>query len=149
MEVILIERSKLGNIGEIIDVKPGFARNYLIPRKKALRATEENKVVFEQRKAEIEKDVASKTKEAQMIFDKVNNITVTLTRQAAEDGRLYGSVATNDIAKAINEQTEIALHRSTIELNPIKYIGEYTVKVHIFAEIVAEVKLSVIRNTED
>ena len=149
MEVILIERSKLGNIGAVIDVKPGFARNYLIPQKKALRASEENKKLFEVKRAEIEQGVSLKTQEAQELLAKINCVTVNLIRQAGKDGRLYGSVSSNDLVKVINEHAGKALHRSTIELTtPIKYIGIYDVKVQIFADIVADVKISVIRTTE-
>lgn len=149
MEVILIERSKLGNIGAVVDVKPGFARNYLIPQKKALRASEENKKLFEVKRAEIEQGISLKTQEAQDLLAKINGITVNLVRQAGEDGRLYGSVSSNDLVKVINEHAGISLHRSTIELTtPIKYTGIYDVKVEIFADIVADVKISVIRTTE-
>ena len=150
MEVILIERSKLGNIGDVIDVKPGFARNYLIPQKKALRANEENKIIFEQKKHELEENISQKTKEAGEVFTKINSITAAIVRQAGEDGRLYGSVSSNDLIKAINEQAHVTLHRSTIELlHPIKYIGTYDVKVHVFADIIADVKISVVRHTEE
>ncbi len=148
MEVILIERSKLGGIGDIIDVKPGFARNYLIPQKKALRASEENKIAFAQRRSCIEENINHKAKAATEVLEKINNTTVTLIRQASEDGRLYGSVSSNDLVKAINAQVVVNLHRSTMEiLHPIKYIGTYDVKVRIFADIVADVKISIIRNT--
>jgi large subunit ribosomal protein L9 len=149
MEVILIERSRLGNIGDVITVKPGFARNYLIPQKKALRANEQSKKQFEVRKAEIEQGINLKTQEAKDLLTKINGITVNLIRQAGEDGRLYGSVNSNDLVKLINEHAGISLHRSTIELiTPIKYIGTYDVKVHIFSDIVADVKISVVRTAE-
>ena len=149
MEVILIERSRLGSIGDVVTVKPGFARNYLIPQKKALRASEQNKKLFEAKKAEIEQHISLKTQEAQDLLKKINGVTVNLIRQAGEDGRLYGSVSSNDLVKVINEHASIALHRSTIELTtPIKYIGIYDVKVQIFADIVANVKISVVRTAE-
>ena len=149
MEVILIERSRLGNIGDVITVKPGFARNYLIPQKKALRANEQSKKQFEIRKAEIEQGINLKTQEAQDLLTKINGITVNLIRQAGEDGRLYGSVNSNDLVKIINEHSGTSLDRSTIELiAPIKYIGTYDVKVHIFSDIVADVKISVVRTAE-
>lgn len=149
MEVILIERSRLGNIGDVVGVKPGFARNYLIPQKKALRASEENKKLFEIKRAEIEQEISVKTQEAKELLAKINDITVNLIRQAGEDGRLYGSVSSSDLVKVINDHAGTTLHRSTIELiTPIKYIGTYDVKVQIFADIVADVKISVIRTTE-
>lgn len=150
MEVILIERGRLGNVGDVVEVKNGFARNYLIPQKKALRASNENKQAFEQRKAEIEADVNAKTAEAKILLEKINGITVNLIRQAGEDGRLYGSVSSNDLVKVLNEHAGINLHRSTIELiHPIKYIGVYDVNVCLFAEIIAEIKIAVIRTVEE
>jgi len=150
MEVILVERSRLGNIGDVIDVKPGFARNYLIPRKKALRASEENKQFFEQRKADIEREFTLKTSDAKELFVKVNNLSITLIRQAGEDGKLYGSVSSSDVVKAINESAGTDLSRASVELvHPIKYIGVYDVKVHIFGDVSADIKLSVSRAVEE
>lgn len=149
MEVILIESSKLGNVGTIIDVKPGYFRNFLEPKKKAIRATEENKQVFEERRAHIESEIQAKIVEANEIAAKINDITVDLVRQAGEDGRLYGSVSTQDLVKLINDKAGTNLHKSTIELaHPIKYVGTYDVAVAIFADVTANVKVAVIRTTE-
>lgn len=149
MEVILIERSRLGNIGAVIDVKPGYFRNYLEPQKKALRATEENIKVFEERKSHIESEVLAKTEQAKEVAEKINGITVDLVRQAGEDGRLYGSVSTQDLAKLINDKAGVELHKSTIELiHPIKYIGVYDINVVIFADVKASVKISVVRTSD-
>lgn len=146
MEVILIEKSRLGEVGAIVDVKPGYFRNFLEPQNKALRATAENKQFFDEKKALIEQEVAEKTQHATEVAEKIKDLGVELARQAGEDGRLYGSVTPADIIKLVNNKAGVELHKSAIELiHPIKYIGSYDVQVKLFAEITAHVKLSVVR----
>ena len=102
MEVILLERiEKLGQIGDVVSVKPGFARNFLLPRKKALRATEENKKRFEAQRAQIEANNLSRKQEAEKIAKKVDGLKIVVIRQASETGMLFGSVANRDIADGI------------------------------------------------
>ena len=99
MEVILLERvENLGQMGDIVKVKPGYARNYLLPREKALRATEENKKVFETKRAQLEADNLKRKDEAEAVGTKMNGLSVSLIRQAGEAGQLYGSVNARDIA---------------------------------------------------
>ena len=102
MNVILLERiEKLGQMGDIVTVKPGFARNYLLPQGKALRATENNKAQFEGQRAQLEADNLKRKQEAEAVADKIKDISVVLIRQAGDAGQLYGSVSARDIAEAV------------------------------------------------
>ncbi|MBQ7673904.1 MAG: 50S ribosomal protein L9 [Alphaproteobacteria bacterium] len=150
IKVILLQRvAKLGHIGDVVKVKPGFARNYLLPKKIALRATEENKKYFEERKAQIEAANAESRSEAQKIADKVKAFSVTLVRQASEKGQLYGSVTARDIAMAIKEQG-VTVAAGQINLNmPIKMLGVYELSVDLHPEVSVPVKLSVAKSEEE
>lgn len=145
MEIILLEKhSRLGNIGDTVEVKNGYARNFLIPTKKALRATSANKALFEARKQEIQKEFEDKKSDAEKIVNKINGKSLILVRQCSEDLRLYGSVNANDIVKTIKDQLSQELPKSSVNLiNQIKYAGIYQVPVTIFADIQATVKLSI------
>src|SRR5690242_11106323 len=102
MDVILLERiERLGQMGDVVRVKPGFARNFLLPRKKALRATKENKTLFESQKATLEARNLERRQDAQAVADKAKNLSVVIIRQASETGHLYGSIRSRDIAEAI------------------------------------------------
>lgn len=149
MEVILLEHvDNLGNLGDVVQVKNGYARNYLLPQKKCLRATNENKAIFEAKRAQMEKELEAFKKEATKIAKAVEGIFVVLIRQAGEDGRLFGSVTTKDIAAAIT-QTGTAVDRRYLRLDkPIKYVGVHPIKVKLHADIIAEVRINVAR-TED
>lgn len=150
IKVILLQRvAKLGHIGDVVKVKPGFARNYLLPKKIALRATEENKKYFEERKSQIEAANAETRAEAQKIADKVKVFSVTLVRQASEKGQLYGSVTARDIAMAIKEQGTVVA-AGQINLNtPIKMLGVYELSVDLHPEVSVPVKLSVAKSEEE
>ena len=147
MEVVLLEPvSKLGQTGEIVTVKNGFARNFLIPNGVALRATKENIAVFEDKKKEIEAKNADKKKAAEGTAKKVNGLTVTIIRQAAEDGRLYGSVTVREIAENIKEQG-FEVESSSIDLlNPIKAVGKTDVRISLYADVAAEIVVNVARS---
>src|SRR6185436_16528367 len=136
MEVILLERvEKLGQIGDIVNVKTGFARNYLLPRKKALRANEANKKVFEANRAQIEADNANRRGNAENDAKALDDKSVTLIRQASNTGQLYGSVSTRDVAEALAEDG-IKVAKSAIVLaRPIKTIGVHEVKIVLHAEV--------------
>lgn len=144
MEVILLERvEKLGVMGDTVRVKDGFARNFLLPRKKALRATQENKAVFEARRAEIEKENAATRKEAEKLAAKLEGVSVSIIRQASEDGRLYGSVNSRDIA---DQLTSHGIDRKHVQLPAIiKSIGSYTVKLALHPEVTVPVTVDVKR----
>ena len=150
MEVILLERvEKLGQIGDVVTVKNGFARNYLLPNKKALRANEANKKVFEANRAKIEADNASKRSDAEAASKGVDGKTVQLIRQASNTGQLYGSVSARDIVEAL-EVEGAKVTKSQIVLNrPIKAIGMHEIKVALHPEVSVTVKVNVARSPEE
>ena len=150
MEVILLERvEKLGQIGDIVSVKNGFARNYLLPNKKALRANEANKKVFEANRAKIEADNASKRSDAEAASKGVDGKTVQLIRQASNVGALYDSVSARDIVEAL-EAEGAKVSKSQIVLDrPIKAIGMHEVKVALHPEVSVTIKVNVARSPEE
>jgi len=150
MDVILLERvEKLGAIGDVVKVKDGFARNFLLPNKKALRANEANKKVFEANRARIESDNASRRGVAEKEALNFDNATVTLIRQASNAGQLYGSVAVRDLIEALEAQGH-KLAKNAIVLNkPIKAIGVHTVSVSLHPEVSVKVKVNVARSPEE
>ena len=150
MEVILLERvEKLGAIGDVVKVKDGFARNYLLPRKKALRANDANRKVFEANRAKIEEENASRRSDAEKASKGVDGKTVQLIRQASNTGQLYGSVSARDIAEAL-EGVGAHVAKSQVVLDrPIKAIGMHEVKVALHPEVAVTVKVNVARSPEE
>ncbi len=151
MEVILLEKhQKLGHIGNTVVVKNGYARNYLIPNKKAIRATAENKEFFELQKESIKEEFESKRKTAEVLAKKLEGKTLILVRACGEDSRLYGSVSANDLVKAVKDQHSQELPKSSVNLvEQIKYTGIYNITVSVFADITLSIKLSVGRSEEE
>ncbi|MEK6746019.1 MAG: 50S ribosomal protein L9 [Pseudomonadota bacterium] len=150
MEVILLERiARLGAIGETVKVRNGYGRNFLIPMKKALRATEENKKIFEERRHIIEEKNNAARKEAEVLAKKVEGISVKLIRQASQEGKLYGSVTVRDIADALKEAGHVVPKSQIIQTTIIKTIGEYPVRVILHPEVIANVKLDIVRVEAD
>jgi large subunit ribosomal protein L9 len=150
MEVILLERvEKLGAIGDVVKVKEGFARNYLLPRKKALRANDANRKVFEANRAKIEEENASRRSDAEKASKGVDGKAVQLIRQASNTGQLYGSVSARDIAEAL-EGVGAHVAKSQVVLDrPIKAIGMHEVKVALHPEVAVTVKVNVARSPEE
>ena len=150
MEVILLERiEKLGKIGDSVRVKDGFARNFLLPNKKALRATKEARAFFEAEREKFEKQNADALVIAQSQHEKVNDKTWTLIRQASETGQLYGSVKAQDIVSALAE-VDCPIQRSQVMIsNVIKTLGIHEARVRLHPEVVAKVQLNVARSEED
>ena len=150
MEVILLERvEKLGGIGDVVNVKNGFARNYLLPNKKALRANESNRKVFEANRAKIEADNAERRTDAEKAAKGVDGKTVKLIRQASNTGQLYGSVSARDIVEAL-EGEGAKLTKSQVVLDrPIKNIGVHDVKVALHPEVAVTIKVNVARSPEE
>jgi large subunit ribosomal protein L9 len=150
MQVILLERvEKLGAIGDVVTVKNGFARNFLLPRNKALRANEANRKVFEANKAQIVADNDARRTEAQAASGGIEGTAVTLIRQASNTGQLYGSVAVRDIVEAM-EALGKKIGKNQIALDkPIKAIGIYDVKVALHAEVAVMIKVNVARSPEE
>src|SRR5690348_7241333 len=150
MEVILLERvEKLGAIGDVVKVKDGFARNYLLPRKKALRANESNRKLFESNRARIEEENANRRSEAEKAAKGVEGKSVQLIRQASNTGQLYGSVSARDIAEAL-EGVGAHVAKSQVVLDrPIKEIGVHEVKIALHPEVAVTVKVNVARSPEE
>jgi large subunit ribosomal protein L9 len=150
MEIILLERvEKLGAIGDVVKVKDGFARNYLLPRKKALRANESNRKLFEASRARIEEENATRRAEAEKASKGVDGKTVKLIRQASNTGQLYGSVSARDIAEAL-EGVGAKVAKSEVVLDrPIKTIGVHEVKIALHPEVQVLVKVNVARSPEE
>ena len=150
MEVILLERvEKLGAIGDVVKVKDGFARNYLLPRKKALRANEANRKVFEANRARIEEDNASRRSEAEKESKGVDGKTVQLIRQASNTGQLYGSVSARDIVDALAAEGAHVTKSQVVLDRPIKAIGVHEVKIALHPEVSVTVKVNVARSPEE
>ncbi len=150
MDVILLERvEKLGNIGEIVSVKPGFARNFLLPRNKALRASEANKKRFEANRANIEAENAMKRDHAIEDSKAVEGKSVILIRQASNTGQLYGSVATRDLAEALSEDGAKVSRSQIILDRPIKALGLYEVRVALHPEVSVTIKVNIARSPEE
>lgn len=146
-ELILLQKvAKLGNLGEIVNTKPGYARNYLIPTGRARRATEANKKYFEERRADFEKIQADNTSKAEGIKVRVNGLMLQLSRKAGVDGRLFGSVTNADIAEAIKAQGIEGVTKSMVlmPMGAIKNVGDSKYTLHIQTDIEAEITVSVL-----
>jgi large subunit ribosomal protein L9 len=150
VEVILLQRvEKLGQMGEVVKVKPGFARNYLLPQKKALRATKENRTRFEHERVELEAQNLKRREEAQRVAERVAGLSVVVIRQAGEAGNLYGSVSARDIADA-STAAGLSISRSQVELEqPIKALGLTEVRVVLHPEVSIGVTVNVARSPEE
>ena len=150
MEVILIENiEKLGKIGDVIKVKDGYARNYLIPKKKVLRASKENLKIFEEKKTAIEADEKKRKEKAEEVAKKINNLEIIISRNAAENGQLYGSVTSKDIIKEIKSIQEIELLNEQINLKKtLKAIGVYEVEISVYADLKVKILVCVAK-TQD
>jgi large subunit ribosomal protein L9 len=150
MEVILLERiAKLGQMGETVRVKDGFARNFLLPRGKALRATEANKKRFESQRAQLEARNLELKSEAQKVQAELDGKTFVIIRQAGETGQLYGSVATRDIAEAVSAGGVTISRNQVVLTTPIKSIGLHQVPLHLHPEVEAGISLNVARSPEE
>lgn len=150
MEVILLERiEKLGYMGETVKVKPGYARNYLLPQKKALRATKDNQAKFEAQRVQLEAINLKRREEAEAVAAKFGALSILVIRQAGESGMLYGSVSGRDIADSLKEGG-LTVERHQVHLdNPIKSLGSYPVKVALHPEVSLTVKVTVARSQEE
>ena len=150
MEIILLERvEKLGGIGDVVKVKDGFARNYLLPNKKALRANESNRKLFEANRARIEEENANRRSDAEKAAKSVDGKTVQLIRQASNTGQLYGSVSARDIVEAL-ETVGATVNKSQVVLDrPIKAIGMHDVRIALHPEVAVTIKVNVARSPEE
>jgi large subunit ribosomal protein L9 len=149
MQVILLDKVvNLGNLGEIVKVKDGYARNFLIPTGRARRATEDAKRDFEARRVELEKAAAAKLAEAQALGEKLAGTTLKLTQKAGVDGRLFGSVTNYDIAEEL-EKTGYKVSKAQVRMpnGPVKMVGDSTVSVALHTDVVVEINISVYGET--
>ena len=146
MQVILMERvGRLGNLGDIVKVKNGFARNYLIPTGKAKRATDENKREFELRRVELEAAQATALEAAQARANQIEGLTLQLTRKASVDGRLFGSVTNYDILEALVAHS-VTVEKSAVRMpsGPLKQVGDYAIAIELHSDVIAKVTVSVL-----
>ena len=150
MQVVLLERvEKLGQMGEIVKVKDGYARNFLLPRKKALRATKENMVRFEAQRAQLEARNLELRSEAEKVQVKITGLTIAVLRQAGDTGQLYGSVTTRDIADGVTAGG-FSINRNQVALeHPIKNIGLHKVRVALHPEVTTIITVNVARTDEE
>ena len=150
MQVILLERvEKLGQMGDVVNVKPGFARNFLLPQQKALRATKENMSSFEEQKAKLESDNAQRRDSASTDSEKLEGLFVALIRQAGDAGQLYGSVSARDIATKVST-SDIPVDKRMVKLSqPIKALGLYPVRIDLHPEVSVTVTANVARSAEE
>jgi large subunit ribosomal protein L9 len=146
MQIILLEKvTNLGGLGDVVKVRDGFARNYLIPQGKAKRATRENLAQFEQRRAELEQAQAAHLTEAQSRAAKLDGLAVQITQKAGVDGKLFGSVTNADVAEALKQQGyDVAKSAVRMPQGPLKNIGEYPLKIALHTDVVVTVNVSVL-----
>ena len=150
MQIILLERiEKLGTIGDVVTVKDGYARNYLLPNKKALRANDANRKVFEANRAKIESDNAARRTDAEGHAKSVDGKSVVLIRASSNSGQLYGSVSVRDIVESLNEQGADVTRQMIILERPIKTIGVFDVRVALHPEVSVNVKVNVARSPDE
>ena len=149
MQVILLDKvANLGNLGDIVKVKDGYARNFLIPTKRARRATDAAIKEFEARRAELEKLAAEKLAAAQAVGEKLTGITVIVSQKAGVDGRLFGSVTNHDIAESLVKQGfQIAKAQVRLPNGPLKAVGEFPVHVAAHTDVVVEITVKVVGET--
>jgi large subunit ribosomal protein L9 len=151
MEIILLEKvHKLGLLGDRVNVKPGFGRNYLIPSGKAVSATADNIAKFDARRAELEKQQQEAAATATARAEKLNEVNVSIARKAGEEGKLFGSVGTVDIAAAVTEAgVELSKHEIRLPEGPIRSLGELELVVQLHADVTATIKVNVVAEEED
>lgn len=150
MDVILLERiEKLGQMGDVVKVKPGYARNFLLPHRKALRATKQNIDRFEGQRAQLEAANLDQRKDAEAVAKKADDLTCVLLRQASDSAQLYGSVSARDIAAAVSE-AGVSITRNQVQLErPIKALGIHAVRIMLHPEVFIGVEVNVARSTEE
>jgi large subunit ribosomal protein L9 len=150
MQIILLDKvANLGNLGDIVKVKDGYARNFLIPTKRARRATDAAIKEFEARRAELEKLAAEKLAAAQAVGEKLNGLTVIVSQKAGVDGRLFGSVTNHDIAEALGKQGfQILKAQVRLPNGPLKAVGEFPVSVAAHTDVVVDVTVKVVGETD-
>ena len=144
MQIILLESlTKLGKAGEIVSVKDGFARNYLIPQKKAIVANKKNKLNLSDKMSQISENNQIKIEDAENLKSKIDGKTIKIDMEANDDGKLYGAINQKFIVEQVKQSLSIELHAESIILYPIKSIGDYEVKLRLYEEIQASIRLEI------
>ncbi|MGD8558996.1 MAG: 50S ribosomal protein L9 [Gammaproteobacteria bacterium] len=146
MNVILLEKiANLGDLGDSVKVKAGYGRNFLIPQGKAVPATTENVEKFEARRAELEKAAAEKLSTAEARKDAISKLTISIAQKAGDEGKLFGSVGTTDIAQAITD-AGVAVEKREIRLptGPIRQVGDYMIEIELHSDVIAEINVNVV-----
>ena len=150
IELILLQRvEKLGQMGELVKVKPGYARNFLLPQAKAVRATKANRERFERERVQLEAQNLKRREEAERVAERVAGLTVTLIRQASESGALYGSVSSRDIAEAAIAAGLTITRNQVLLVHPIKTLGISPVRVELHPEVIIDIKVNAARSVEE
>ena len=150
MEIILLERvENLGQMGDLVTVKPGYARNFLLPKGKAIRATKENREKFDTDRAQLEADNLAKKSEAEKVAEKMEGLSVTLIRAASEMGQLYGSASSRDIAVAATD-AGFTISKTQVDMNTaVKTLGIFPVRVILHPEVAVEIKVNIARSEDE
>ena len=150
MEIILMQRvEKLGQMGDVVSVKTGYARNYLLPKKIAIRANKENMARFEAEKAQLEAANLERRTEAQAVADKMDGLTVTIIRAASDGGQLYGSVTSRDIAEAVTEAGFTVSRNQVLMEKPVKTLGIFGFRIRLHPEVDVTVSINVAQSEEE
>jgi large subunit ribosomal protein L9 len=150
MEVILLERiERLGQMGDVVRVKPGYARNFLLPQKKALRATKDNLAYFEKQRTQLEAQNLKRRQDAEGVSKKLEGLQVVILRQAGETGQLYGSVATRDIAEAVTAAGFTIDRRQVLLDQPIKTLGIFKTRVALHPEVIVGISANIAQSDEE
>jgi len=150
VQVILLERvEKLGQMGQVVDVRPGFARNFLLPQKKALRATKDNLAYFDKQRSQLEAQNLTRKAEAEQVAQKLNGLSVIVIRQAGESGQLYGSVTARDIAQAVTEAGFTVTRGQLVLEKAIKALGLHKQRVVLHPEVSVSVTVNVAQSVEE
>ena len=146
MQVILLEKVRnLGNLGDKVNVKPGYGRNYLIPQNKAVFATEKNVVAFNARRAELEKKAQATLATAEQRAAKLNDTTVIIAAQASDEGKLYGSVGAGEIQEALFAKSiEVSKREIVMPEGPLHSVGQYTVEIHVHSDVIANLQVEIV-----
>lgn len=146
MEVILLEKVRnLGNLGDKVMVKPGYGRNYLVPKNKAVFATEENSKRFEARRAELEKKAQQSLAQAEQRAAKFNDTTIVISAQASDEGKLYGSIGANEIRDAlVAKALEVSKREIVMPEGALHSVGQYTVEVHVHGDVIANLQVEIV-----
>ncbi|MFC3909284.1 50S ribosomal protein L9 [Legionella dresdenensis] len=146
MQVILLEKVRnLGSLGDKVDVKPGYGRNFLIPQSKAVFATPENIKLFEERRADLEKKAQQNLATAEQRAAKLNDTTVTIAAMASDEGKLYGSVSASEIKEALKEKSiEVSKREIVMPQGPIHSIGDYVVEIHVHSDVIAKLQVQIV-----